>query len=127
MQRKKILLVDDSPTAILMERMILEEEPYDILVAADGEECLRLAREQRPDLILLDVVMPHMDGFEALRALRADESLRGLPILMVTTRTELDDVVTGYERGANEYITKPVDPAELLAKVRSCLLAAGRT
>lgn len=124
MQRKKILLVDDSPTAILTERLILEEESYDILVAGDGAECLRVAREQRPDLILLDVVMPRMDGFEALRALRADASLRDLPVLMVTTLTEMQDMLEGYERGANEYITKPVDRAELLAKVRSCLLAA---
>ncbi len=127
MTRKKILLVDDSPTAILRERMILEEEPYDILVAADGAECLRMAREEHPDLILLDVVMPGMDGFTALRALRADENLRGLPVLMVTTRDELDDVQKGYESGANEYVTKPIDSAELLAKIRSCLRAAGAT
>jgi DNA-binding response OmpR family regulator len=121
MNRKKILLVDDSPTAILWQRLILEDEAYDILVATDGEECVRVAKTERPDLILLDVVMPRMGGFEALRALRAEEDLRGLPILMVTTRSEMPNVMEGYESGANEYITKPVDRMELLTKVRSYL------
>ena len=121
MNRKKILLVDDSPTAILWQRLILEDDAYEILVANDGEEGVRVAKAERPDLILLDVVMPRMGGFEALRALRAEEELRGLPILMVTTRSEMPNVMEGYENGCNEYITKPVDRAELLTKVRSYL------
>jgi DNA-binding response OmpR family regulator len=125
MTRKKILLVDDSPTAILWQRLILEDDPYDILVATDGEECLRVAKSERPDLILLDVVMPRMNGFEALRLLRAESDLRGLPILMVTTRSEMPNVMEGFESGANEYITKPVDRTELLTKVRSYLHETG--
>jgi DNA-binding response OmpR family regulator len=121
MHRKKILIVDDSPTAILWQRLILEDEAYDILVASVGEECVRVAMAERPDLVLLDVVMPRMNGFEALRQLRAEAALRGLPILMVTTRSEMQHVMEGYESGANEYITKPVDRAELLTKVRSYL------
>jgi DNA-binding response OmpR family regulator len=121
--RKRILLVDDSPTAILWHRLILESDNYEILVASDGDEGVRLARAERPDLVLLDVVMPRMNGFEALRALRAAPELRATPILMVTTRSEMTNVMEGYESGCNEYITKPVDRAELLAKVRSCLLA----
>jgi DNA-binding response OmpR family regulator len=121
MTRKKILLVDDSPTAILWQRLILEDDPYDILVANDGEECLRVASAERPDLVLLDVVMPRMNGFETLRALRADVTLRGLPVLMVTTRSEMPNVMEGFESGCNEYITKPVDRTELLTKVRSYL------
>ena len=121
MDRKKILIVDDSPTAILWQRLILEEEAYDILVATDGEECLRVAKAEHPDLVLLDVVMPKMGGFEALRLLRAEDDLRGLPVLMVTTRSEMPHVLEGYESGANEYITKPVDRIELLTKVRSYL------
>lgn len=121
MSRKKILLVDDSPTAILWQRLILEDDPYDILVATNGEECVRVAKAERPDLVLLDVVMPRMGGFEALRAMRAEESLRGMPILMVTTRGEMPNVMEGYEGGCNEYITKPVDRTELLTKVRSYL------
>jgi DNA-binding response OmpR family regulator len=120
---KKILLVDDSPTAILWQRMILEEDKYDIVVATDGEEGIRVARAERPDLVLLDVMMPRMSGFDALRALRADEDLRDVPIIMVTTRGEMPNVIKGYESGCNEYITKPVDRAELLMKVRSYLHA----
>lgn len=121
MQRKKILLVDDSPTAILWQRLILEDDPYDILVATDGEEGVRVAKAELPDLVLLDVVMPRMGGFEALRAIRADVSLRHTPVLMVTTRSEMPNVLEGYEGGCNEYITKPVDRTELLTKVRSYL------
>ena len=119
--RKKILLVDDSPTAILWQRLILEDDAYDILVANDGEEGVRVARAERPDLVLLDVVMPRMGGFEVLRQLRSDASLRGMPIMMVTTRSEMPNVMEGYEGGCNEYITKPVDRTELLTKVRSYL------
>jgi DNA-binding response OmpR family regulator len=118
---KKILLVDDSPTAILWQRMILEEDRYEIVVASDGEEGLRLARAERPDLVLLDVTMPRMSGFEALRALRADDDLRDTPIIMVTTRGGTPDVMEGYESGCSEYVTKPLDGAELLMKVRSYL------
>ena len=121
MNRKKILLVDDSPTAILWQRLILEDDKYDILVATDGEEGVRIAKAERPDLVLMDVVMPRMNGFDALRALRADRDLRGMAILMVTTRGEMAHVLEGYQSGCNEYITKPVDRAELLEKVRSYL------
>jgi two-component system alkaline phosphatase synthesis response regulator PhoP len=120
-RKKKILLVDDSPTAILWQRLILEDDPYDILVANDGEEGVRVAKAERPDLVLLDVVMPRMNGFETLRALRADSALSAMPILMVTTRSEMLNVMEGYESGCNEYITKPVDRTELLTKVRSYL------
>ena len=120
-RKKKILLVDDSPTAILWQRLILEDDPYDILVANDGEEGIRVAKAERPDLVLLDVVMPRMNGFETLRALRADAALSAMPILMVTTRSEMLNVMEGYESGCNEYITKPVDRTELLTKVRSYL------
>jgi two-component system alkaline phosphatase synthesis response regulator PhoP len=121
MQRKKILLVDDSPTAILWQRLILEDDHYEILVATDGEEGVRVARAEKPDLVLLDVVMPRMSGFEALRQIRADGDLGDIPILMVTTRSEMAHVMEGYDSGCNEYITKPVDRAELLTKVRSYL------
>ena len=119
--KKKILLVDDSPTAILWQRLILEADQYEIVVATDGEEGVRLAKAEQPDLVLLDVMMPRMDGFEALREIRADDALRATPILMVTTRSEMANVMQGYESGCNEYITKPVDRTELLMKVRSYL------
>lgn len=124
---KKILLVDDSPTAILWQRMILEEDQYEIVVATDGEEGIRVARAERPDLVLLDVTMPRMSGFEVLRALRADDDLRDIPVIMVTTRGAVPDMMEGYNSGCSEYVTKPLDRAELLTKVRSHLHPAAVT
>ena len=122
MTRKKILLVvDDSPTAIMWHRLMLEDEGYEVLTAADGAEGVEVARKQLPSLVLLDVIMPRMNGFEACRALRDDERTRDIPVLMITTRSEMQNVLKGYESGANEYITKPVDRSELVTKVRSYL------
>jgi DNA-binding response OmpR family regulator len=122
MNRKKLLLVvDDSPTAILWHRLLLEEEGYVVLTASDGAEGVDVARANLPELVLLDVIMPRMNGFEACRALREDDRTRDIPVLMITTRSEMQNVVAGFESGCNEYITKPVDRTELLAKVRSYL------
>jgi CheY-like chemotaxis protein len=122
MTRKKILLVvDDSPTAILWHRLMLEDEGYEVLTAADGAEGVEVAKQQLPELVLLDVIMPRMNGFEACRALRDDERTRDIPVLMITTRSEMPNVLKGYESGCNEYITKPVDRTELVTKVRSYL------
>jgi CheY-like chemotaxis protein len=118
---KKILLVDDSNTVLLMERMILSSGHYELLTARNGLEGVERARAERPDLILLDVIMPHMNGLDALAAIRADESTRHIPVIMVTTRSEADSMETGYARGCNDYVTKPVNSNELLAKVRGLL------
>jgi DNA-binding response OmpR family regulator len=104
-----------------MERMILSKSDYEVVTARDGLEGLEKARAERPDLILMDVVMPRMDGFEAVRQLRQQEDTRSIPVIMVTTRGELQNVEAGYESGCNEYVTKPINGLELLAKVRSCL------
>jgi DNA-binding response OmpR family regulator len=121
MKRKKILLVDDSGTILMMEKMILAREPYDILTAKDGHEALEKVAAERPDLILLDVVMPDLTGFEVLRKLRAQDTTRSTPVIMVTTRGEGDNVETGYASGCNDYVTKPIDSTELLTKIRNCL------
>jgi DNA-binding response OmpR family regulator len=121
MDRKKILLVDDSSTVLLMEKMILSKSEYDVVTARDGVEGVDKARTERPDLILMDVVMPRMDGFEAVRKLREDDSTRSIPVIMVTTRGELQSVETGYASGCSDYVTKPINGLELLTKVRSCL------
>jgi DNA-binding response OmpR family regulator len=121
MDRKKILLVDDSSTVLLMEKMILSKSEYDVVTARDGIEGVDKARAERPDLILMDVVMPRMDGFEAVRKLREDDATRAIPVIMVTTRGELQSVETGYASGCSDYVTKPINGLELLTKVRSCL------
>lgn len=118
---KKILLVDDSSTVLLMERMILQKSHYELLTARDGEEGVQKALSDKPDLILMDVVMPRMNGFEACRRLRADDETRHIPIIMVTTRGELKSVEAGYESGCSEYVTKPINGLELLTKVKSVL------
>ena len=120
-QRRKILLVDDSTTTHLWIRMILNKTCYDMLSARDGEEGVRMALAERPDLILMDVVMPRLDGFQATQQLRASPATRGTPIIMVTTRGEARNVETGYESGCSDYITKPIDGLELLSKVKSLL------
>ena len=119
--RKKILLVDDSNTILMMERMILTKGPYDLLTASDGEEAVSKAVAHKPDLILMDVVMPKMNGFEAVAAIRQREATRRTPIIMVTTRGESDNVEKGFVAGCSEYVTKPINSLELLTKVRSCL------
>ena len=121
MDRKKILLVDDSSTVLLMERMILSKNEYDVVTARDGQEGVEKALVEKPDLILMDVVMPRMDGFEACRRLREQEDTKSIPVIMVTTRGELASVETGYTSGCNDYVTKPINGLELLAKVKSCL------
>ena len=121
MSRKKILLVDDSSTILMMERMMLTKGPYDLVTASDGEEAVAKAVSERPDLILMDVVMPKMNGFEACRRIRLEDSIRHTPIIMVTTRGEVQNVETGFENGCNDYVTKPINPTELLTKVRACI------
>jgi len=118
---KKILLVDDSRTALFMEQMILKKGLYELVTAKDGEEAVARALGDQPDLILMDVVMPRMTGIDAVRAIRMNEKTRAIPIIMVTTRGEGEYVQKGFETGANDYMTKPVDGVALLAKVRDYL------
>ena len=118
---KRILLVDDSKTALMMEQMLLDGEPYELSVAMDGQEAVDMALADPPDLILMDVVMPRMTGFEAVERLRADDSTREVPIIMVTTRGEGENVERGYAAGCTDYVTKPIDGAELIAKIKTYL------
>ena len=123
MEKKKILLVDDSSTTLMMERMILSQESYELVTASDGEEALAKAEDERPDLILLDVVMPKMDGFETCRRLRELDTTREIPVIMVTTRGEAENVEQGYALGCNDYVTKPINSLELMTKVKNLLAA----
>jgi len=121
MNRKKILLVDDSSTILMMEKFILRNGPYEILTAANGEEGVLKAAEHMPDLILLDVIMPKMGGFEACKLLRSTRATSEIPIIMVTTRGEAANVEAGWANGCTDYVTKPINAIELLAKVRNFL------
>ena len=118
---KKVLLVDDSSTVLMMEKLVLKKRAYQIVTASNGEEGVERALAERPDVILMDVVMPRMNGFEAVRRLRQQEATRDIPIIMVTTRGESDNVETGFASGCNDYITKPVDALELLTKLKDQL------
>lgn len=121
MGRKKVLLVDGSATVILMERVALAPGNYQIFVASDGDEALHAAVAHRPDLILLGVALPEMDGFEVCRRLRARDETRETPILLVTTRSEEGSLQKGREAGCDDYVLKPINATELQRKVRYLL------
>ena len=120
-QKKKILLVDDSNTVLLMEKMLLAHEGYELVTAANGREAVTKALAEKPDLILLDVVMPDMNGFDACKQIRAHEGTHGIPVIMVTTRSEATNVQIGFESGCNDYVTKPINGVELITKVKNHL------
>jgi len=117
----RILIVDDNPTNVKVLQTRLAAEGYEVITAGDGEEALATARQHTPDLILLDVMMPKLDGFEVCRRLRADPSFPFTPIVLVTAMADSKDIVAGLEAGGDEYLTKPVDHAALAARVRSML------
>ena len=114
---KKILIVDDEKSIVDILEFNLKKEGYDTLKAYDGREGLRMAREENPDLLLLDIMLPYMDGFQVCKALR-DEG-NNVPIIMLTAREEETDKVFGLESGADDYITKPFSMRELLARVKT--------
>ncbi len=118
---KKILMVDDSRTALMMTSMALKRLPYEVATAADGEEALAKAIADPPDLIVLDVLMPKLDGFETCRRLRAREATKDVPIIMLTTRGEGPNREIGFDSGCTEYLTKPLNMVDFLAKVRAHL------
>ena len=118
MSRQKILVVDDSKTALFMVLTILRKERYELVTAGDGQQALDVVGTERPDLILMDVVMPNKTGFEACRELKQREDTKAIPVILVTTRGEGENVETGYESGCNDYVTKPINALELLTKVR---------
>ena len=113
-RRTKVLLVDDQQTQIMFEQMLLGSEEFEYVIARNGREALDMARAERPDLILMDVMMPEMDGIEAVGKLREDDATAGIPIIMVTTRGEEDYVERAYSNGCVDYITKPIQRGELL-------------
>jgi pilus assembly protein CpaE len=118
---EKILIVDDDVDTLRLVGLMLQRQGYQISAATNGEQGLAKAFEERPDIILLDVMMPDMDGYEVTRRLRKNPVTQSTPILMFTAKTQLDDKVSGFEAGADDYLTKPTHPAELQAHIRALL------
>ncbi|HLA07270.1 MAG TPA: response regulator [Anaerolineales bacterium] len=121
---EKILIIDDDLDTLRLVGLMLQRQGYQISAATNGQQGLDKAFEEDPDMILLDIMMPDMDGYEVTRRLRANPSTMETPILMFTAKTQLDDKVIGFEVGANDYLTKPTHPSELQARVKSLLARA---
>jgi DNA-binding response OmpR family regulator len=119
--RETVLVADDSMTVLAMVSARLERAGYDVVTATRGDEALRLARELNPRLVVLDVEMPGLDGMEVARQLRADESLAGMLIILLTAHTEADEVASGLAAGADDYLTKPFSPQQLQARIEQLL------
>jgi two-component system alkaline phosphatase synthesis response regulator PhoP len=121
MSQKKILVVDDEVDLVETIRFPLEAEGFNVLVAYNGEDALNMARTENPDLILLDIMLPKLDGYKVCRLLKFDERYKNIPIIMLTARAQEKDRIIGMETGADEYITKPFDMDKLLERVKAYL------
>ena len=121
MSPKKILVVDDEVDLVETVRFPLEMKGFDVLVSYDGEDALSQARKEKPDLIILDLMLPKLDGYKVCRLLKFDERYKHIPILMLTAKTQEKDKILGKETGADEYITKPFEMDDLMEKVKKYL------
>jgi DNA-binding response OmpR family regulator len=121
MSAKKVLIIDDEVDLVETIRFPLELEGFQVLAAYNGEEGLNQARSENPDLILLDLMLPKLDGYKVCRLLKFDERYKHIPIFMLTAKTQEKDKILGKETGADEYLTKPFDIDELIAKIKSNL------
>jgi len=118
---EKILIVDDDRDTLRLVGLLLQRKGYEIIAAERGTQGLEKAFQEIPDLILLDVMMPDMDGFEVLRQVRGNPTTSAIPVIMFTAKTQVDDKVAGFEAGADDYLTKPTHPSELTARVKALL------
>jgi DNA-binding response OmpR family regulator len=118
---RKVLIADDEPNIVISLEFLLRREGFEVLVAVDGDEALARARVEKPDLVLLDVMMPKMNGFDVCQALRADPGLAGMRVLMLTAKGRDTEVSKGLGLGADAYVTKPFSTKELVAQIRSLL------
>jgi len=121
----RVLLVEDEQDVAELIRYNLAKEGYEVVVTANGADALRLARERQPDVVLLDIMVPQLNGWEVCRRLKKDPELSAIPVIMVTGRVEEGDKVLGFEVGADDYVTKPFSPRELLARIRAVLRRRG--
>ncbi|HEY0028876.1 MAG TPA: response regulator [Allosphingosinicella sp.] len=123
---KKILVCDDDPLLVDLLQYRLASRGYEVIVAEDGGKALRRLQEMRPDAILLDAMMPVIDGYEVLRQIREDERIADVPVIMLTARRQEKDIVTALELGANDYMVKPFIPEELVARLARLIEGSGR-
>ncbi len=121
MDRKRILVVDDEIYIVHILEFSLTMEGYSVLTASDGEEALKLIEQERPDLIVLDIMMPKLDGYEVCRRLRQDDQLGNLPVILLSAKGRPVDREAGLQAGADDYIAKPFSPRKLLEKIRELL------
>ncbi|MGH7324930.1 MAG: response regulator [Candidatus Rokuibacteriota bacterium] len=115
----RVLIVEDEPDVAELIRYNLQKEGYEVLLATNGTDALKRVRESRPDVVLLDLMVPQLNGWEICRRLKQDPDTRGIPVIMVTGRVEEGDKVLGFELGADDYVTKPFSPRELIARIRA--------
>ncbi len=118
---EKILIVDDDLETLRLVGLMLQRQGYQIVAANNGSQGINLAKNEKPDLIVLDVMMPDMDGYSVTRELRKEPTTSDTPILMFTAKSQVDDKVAGYEAGVDDYLTKPVHPVELVAHIKALL------
>ena len=121
-----VLLVDDDPVILKLLQVNFEMEGYHVSCANDGVEGLEKARAERPDIVLLDIMMPRMDGLEVTKALKGDPETKDIPIILLSAKAQASDVQAGKDMGADDYLTKPFDPLELLERVSELLEGGGR-
>ena len=122
--KKKILIVDDEKQLVSLVKLHLEMAGYEVVSAGDGEKALSISREEKPDLIILDLMLPKLDGWEVCKRLRMELGSGSTPVIMLTARTETEDKLKGFECGADDYVTKPFSPRELVARVKRVLARA---
>jgi DNA-binding response OmpR family regulator len=121
----RILIIDDEPSIVLSLEFLMKREGFEVAVAGDGEGALRTMAERRPDLVILDVMMPKLNGFEVCQRIRADPALRGVRVLMLTAKGGETEMKKGLELGADAYVTKPFSTKELVAEIRRLLELRG--
>jgi len=121
LDKKKVLIVDDESHIVELVRVCLEDTDYDIIEAYDGQEALDKARSEKPDLILLDIMLPKMDGYEVCKNLKTDDSTKSIPVVMLTAKGQEVDKVKGFQSGADSYMTKPFSPLRLLTELEEKL------
>lgn len=121
MDRFKVLVVDDEPFICRSLSFVLRKENYEVFEARNGEEALAFIRENQPDLVFMDVMMPKMNGFDVTRAVKSDEALKDTKIILLTAKGQDADRATGVEAGADDYMTKPFSPTKILERARAAL------